>query len=328
MLGGTSLTLLGFLAILASLYIGWNLGANDGANSMGTAVGAGVRTMREAVAIVAIFGFLGAVTMGSGVIKTIGRGIVPLDQIDPHTATLIAIASMFAAGLWLSLATYLRLPVSTTHSSVGAVAGAGVAAGDVPVIWIRLTDIFIAWIATPLGAALVAYVLYRLARMVLARYSIPDRIWGGLLTISGIYMAFSWGANDVANATGVIVGAGFATPVWAAAMGGLTIALGVATWGYKVIETIGTRIVALAPSMAFIAEFAAALNVHLYTLAGIPVSTTHSIIGAIFGVGLVHGRSAVNIRTARDIMLAWATTPLCAGLVAFLFYYLLELIFG
>lgn len=322
------MTLLGFLMIIAGLYTGWNLGANDGANSMGTAVGAGARTMREAVAIVAVFGFLGAVTMGSGVIKTIGRGIVPLDAIDPHKAALIAIAAMFGAGAWLTLATYLRLPVSTTHSAVGAVAGAGLAAGDVPVHWVKLSDILIAWIATPLGAAIVAYVLYTMMRIVLRRYSVSDRIWVWLLTISGIYMAFSWGANDVANATGVIVGTGLMTPTWAAFMGGLAIAAGVAMWGYKVMETVGTRIIALAPPMAFIAELAAALNVQIYTLLGIPVSTTHAIIGAIFGVGLVHGRAALNKRTARDIVLAWATTPICAGIVAFLLHNLLKAIFG
>lgn len=322
------LTLLGLLTIVGGLYVGWNLGANDGANSMGTAVGAGARTMREAVIIVAVFGFLGAVTMGADVIKTIGRGIVPLDTIEMHTATLIAISAMFGAGAWLTLATYFGLPVSTTHSTVGAVAGAGIAAGNVPIIWQRLGDIFIAWIATPIGAAITAYILYRLMRRLVAGRDVSPRVWGWLLTLSGIYMAFSWGANDVANATGVIVGAGLMGPLAAAVMGGAAIALGVLMWGYRVIETIGTRILALAPPMAFMAEVAAALNVHLYTLAGIPVSTTHSIIGAIFGIGLVYGRSAVNLRTARDIVLAWAFTPLGAGVAAFVVFFLLNLIFG
>lgn len=322
------MTLLGALALLAGLYIAWNLGANDGANSMGTAVGAGVRTMREAVAIVAIFGFLGAVTMGSGVIKTIGKGIVPLDQIDAHAASLITISAMFGAGVWMSLATYLRLPVSSTHSAVGAVAGAGLAAGNVPIIWARLQEIVIAWIATPLGAALVALVLYSVARRALRGVTVPDRVWAWLLTVSGMYMAFSWGANDVANATGAIVGAGIASPQLAAALGGAAIAAGVIMWGYKVMDTIGGGIIALTPVMAFVAELAAASNVHLYTIFGIPVSTTHSIVGAVFGVGLVHGRSAVNVRTMRDIVLAWAATPLCAGFVAFILYSVLRAVFG
>jgi len=322
------LTILGALILLGGAYVAWNLGANDGANSMGTAVGAGVRTMREAVLIVGVFGLLGAVTMGSGVIKTIGRGIVPLDTIDPHIATLIALAAMFAAGLWLTLATYLRLPVSTTHSTVGAVAGAGVAVGDVPVIWARFGDIFIAWIATPIGAAVLAFLLYTLMNKLLSRFSVSNRVWAWLLTLSGIYMAFSWGANDVANATGVIVGAGLLEANWAAVLGGIGIAVGVATWGYKVMQTVGSGITALAPPMAFIAEFAAALNVQIYTLFGIPVSTTHAIVGAIIGVGLVHGRTALNAKTARDIMLAWAGTPIGAGILAFVLYHVFQLVFG
>lgn len=320
------MTLLGFLMLLSGVFIGWTLGANDGANSMGTAVGAGVRTIREAIAIVAIFGFLGAVTIGSGVIKTIGRGIVPLDQLDAQAAAVIAVTGMFGAGAWLTLATYLKLPVSTTHSAVGAIAGAGLAAGNVPVFWEKLVDIFIAWVATPFGAAILGYILYKLIRVFLRKYTISNRVWAWLLTASGIYVAFSWGGNDVANATGMIVGTGLLTPQWAAFIGGLAIALGVATWGYKVMETVGSGIVALAPPMAFVAEVAAALNVHIYTLFGIPVSTTHAVVGAVFGVGLVHGRTAVNRRTARDIILAWATTPLCAGVVAFILYKILNLI--
>src|SRR5690625_4335692 len=141
-------------------------------------------------------------------------------------------------------------------------------------------------------------------------------------------MAFSWGANDVANATGVIVGAGLLEANWAAVLGGIGIAVGVATWGYKVMQTVGSGITALAPPMAFIAEFAAALNVQIYTLFGIPVSTTHAIVGAIIGVGLVHGRTALNAKTARDIMLAWAGTPIGAGILAFVLYHVFQLVFG
>jgi len=319
------MTLLGLLILLSGLFVGWNLGANDAANAMGTAVGARVRTIREAVVIVGVFSLLGALFFGHRVIKTIGSGIVPMDQLEARQATLIALAAMLAAGVWLLWATYLRLPVSTTHSAVGAVAGAGVAAGGVPIFWGKLLDIFLAWILTPVGAAIVAYILYQMLRLLVIRYfSVPDRVWAWLLTLSGMWMAFSCGANDVANATGVMVGAGLATPFVAALLGGLAIVLGVATWGYRVMETVGTRITHLLPPMAFVAELAAALNVQLYTLLGLPVSTTHSIVGAVFGVGLVFGRTAVDARTARDIVLAWAATPLAAGIVSAVLYWLLE----
>lgn len=322
------MVLLGPLILLSGLFVGWSLGANDAANAMGTAVGAKVRTIREAVIIVGVFSLLGALLYGHRVIKTIGSGIVPMDMIDPHQSTVIALASMLAAGTWLLGATYLKLPVSTTHSAVGAVAGAGLAAGNVPIIWNKLGDIFMAWVLTPVGAAIVAYIMYQALRLlVLQRFDINDRVWIWPLTLSGMYMAFSWGANDVANATGLMVGAGLLTPFYAALLGGVAIVVGIATWGYRVMETVGTRITHLLPPMAFVAELAAAVNVHLYTALGLPVSTTHSIVGAIFGVGLVFGKKAIDSRTARDIVLAWAATPLAAGIVAFVLYSLLARIF-
>lgn len=316
------------LVLIAGVFVGWSLGANDGANAMGTAVGARVRTLRQAVFIVAVFGFLGAITLGDRVIKTIGKGIVPLDSIDPYQALQIAVAAMLAGGLWITIATVLQMPVSTTHATVGAVAGAGVAAGNVVIYWSKFQDIFLAWILTPLGSSLIALVMAKIFSIIIRRFPVNnDRLYAHLLTLSGIYMAFTWGANDVANATGLIVGAGVLSPKMAAGLGGVAIAAGVSTMGYRVMETIGTRITHLVPAMAFVAELAAAINVHLYTSLGIPVSTTHAIVGAVFGVGLANGRAALNARTARDIVMAWAATPLAAGVLAFIVYHVLKPVF-
>lgn len=320
--------LLGVLIVIAGIFVGWSLGANDAANAMGTAVGAKVRTIREAVIIVGVFSLLGALIFGHRVIKTIGNGIVPMDSLDPELSVLLALTAMLGAGTWLLLATYFKLPVSTTHSAVGAVAGAGLAAGNVPVEWSKLAEIFMAWILTPVGAALLAYVSYQGLRFfVLQRYDVSDKVWAWPLTISAMYMAFTWGANDVANATGLIVGAGMMSAPVAALVGGVAIVLGISTWGYRVMETVGTRITHLLAPMAFIAEVAAALNVHLYTILGLPVSTTHSIVGAIFGVGLVFGKKAIDTRTLRDIVLAWAGTPVAAGVASVIIYWILARIF-
>lgn len=305
------------LVLFSGLYVGWSLGANDGANAMGTAVGSGVRTVREAIVLVSVFGFLGAVLFGQRVIKTIGNGIVPLDAIPEQTALTIAIAAMLATGTWLTVATYLGMPVSTTHSAVGAVAGAGLAAGGVPVYWGRLVDVVVAWLATPIGSIVLGYVTYVIVRTLLKRFPPKtDKPIRWALTASGIFMAFAWGANDVANATGVIVGIGLLSPFWATVIGGLAIAVGISTWGYKVMQTVGYRITHLAPPMALAAELASALNVQVYTLLGVPVSTTHSVVGAILGVGLVHGRGTIDMKTARDIVLAWTGTPVLSGAVA------------
>jgi PiT family inorganic phosphate transporter len=300
--------------------VGWSIGANDAANSLGTAVGSKVLTLRQAIILIAIFGFLGAFLQGGYVTKTIGKGIVPMDQLDKNLALYLALVASFAACAWVILATYWKMPISTSHSIVGAVAGAGLAIGA-PVKWKVLGDIFLCWIFTPIGAAVLGYLFYRIFKNVFYRF-IPRRYLrvtiAALIVLSGCYVAYSWGANDVANATGVIVGAGVLTARTSVALGGLAIMLGIMTWGYKVIETIGLEITHLLPIMAFSAQLASAINVHIYTVFGIPVSTSHSIVGAIFGVGLVRGARVLNIRIIREIIICWLATPFVTGVISFL----------
>ena len=213
----------------------------------------------------------------------------------------------------------LKMPISTSHSIVGAVAGAGLAV-HAEVHWRVLYGIFVCWVFTPAGAAVIGYVFYRLLRWLYPRL-VPERYSRQTLTLliilSGCYVAYSWGANDVANATGIVQGAGILPGYTAVLLGGAAIVLGVVTWGYKVIETIGSGIAHLLPLMAFAAQLASAINVHVYTVMGIPVSTSHSIVGAIFGVGLVQGVRVVNLRIMREIVICWLATPFISGLLSF-----------
>ena len=145
--------LLVILILFMSIAVGWSIGANDAANSLGTAVGSKVLTLKQAILLIVVFGFLGAYLQGAYVTKTIGKGIVPLDQLDKQIAMYVALVASFAACAWVVLATYWKMPISTSHSIVGAVAGAGLAIGA-PVRWKMLWDIFICWIFTPIGAAI------------------------------------------------------------------------------------------------------------------------------------------------------------------------------
>jgi len=308
------------LTLLMGLAVGWSIGANDAANSLGTAVGSKVLTLRQAIFLIVIFGFLGAFLQGSYVTKTIGKGIVPMHQLDKNLALYLAMVAAFAAASWVVLATYWKMPISTSHSIVGAVAGGGLAIGA-PVRWKVLGDIFICWIFTPIGSAILGYIFYRIFKNIFYRI-IPRKYlrisMTALIIISGCYVAYSWGANDVANATGVIVGAGILTPHISVILGGIAIVVGIMTWGYKVIETIGSEITNLLPIMAFSAQLASAINVHIYTVFGIPVSTSHSIVGGIFGVGLVRGMRVLNIRIMREIIICWLATPFISGIISFL----------
>ncbi len=285
--------------------VGWSIGANDAANSLGTAVGSKVLTLRQAIILIVVFGFLGAYFQGAYVTKTIGKGIVPLDQLDKQVAIYVALVATFSACIWVVLATYWKMPISTSHSIVGAVAGAGLAIGA-PVKWKMLLDIFVCWIFTPLGAAILGFIFFIVLQNLFYRF-VPRKLIKPIvffsIIVSGCYVAYTWGANDVANATGVIAGVGVLTPKMSVVFGGLAIVLGIMTWGYKVIETIGSEITRLLPIMALSAQLASAVNVHVYTLFGIPVSTSHSIVGAICGVGLVRGMRVLNFRIMKDMIL-------------------------
>jgi len=308
------------LTLLMGIGVGWSIGANDAANSLGTAVGSRVLTLRQAIVLICIFGFLGAFLQGFYVTKTIGKGIVPMEQLDKNLSLYLALVASFAACAWVVLATYWKIPISTSHSIVGAVVGAGLAIGAA-IKWKVLLDIFICWIFTPIGAAILGYIFYRIFKNLFYRI-MPRKYlkitFATLIIISGCYVAYSWGANDVANAVGVISGAGILSPHISIILGGLAIALGILTWGYKVIETIGSEITHLLPIMAFSAQLASAINVHIYTVFGIPVSTSHSIVGAIFGVGLVRGVHVLNLRIMREIIICWLATPFVSGIISFL----------
>jgi PiT family inorganic phosphate transporter len=313
-------------AMLMGCAVGWSIGANDAANSLGTAVGARVLSLRQGIILISIFGLLGAMVEGEAVSRTIGKGIVNLSALPPLTAEWVALVAIFAACLWVVIATYLKMPISTSHSIVGAVAGAGLAIAA-PVHWKVMRDIFLCWVLTPVGAAVISVVLYQILRVVFPRV-VPER-WSAkvlklLIIVSGCYVAFSWGANDVANATGLLPETGMISARASIALGGLSIVLGVMTWGYKVIETIGSQITNLLPLMAFAAQLASAINVHVYTILGIPVSTSHSIVGAIVGVGLVRGTKVVNMRIMREIVTCWVATPFVSGILAFVLLKVLQ----
>jgi PiT family inorganic phosphate transporter len=142
------------------------------------------------------------------------------------------------------------------------------------------------------------------------------------LIFAGCYGAYSLGANNVANVTGVYVGSGLLTPFEAALVGSLSIASGVLTYSKKVMDTIGKKIVELDGFSAFIAEFSAALTVHLFTQVGVPVSTSQAIVGGVTGVGLMKGVKTVKRRTLVEIAIGWLSTPISSGVIA---YYLMKI---
>jgi len=308
------------LIILAALYMGWSMGANDAANCVGVDIGSGVMSLRTGIIITCSFSFLGAVLFGDNVISTIGKGVVDLNLLNKDKINIIALTALFSAALWTTIATYKKYPVSTSHAIVGSVAGGGLAL-NTAIHWEKIQQIIICWIVTPVGSYILAIFFYRLFRFLFKIPFIEKRqkpLIYFLIYVTSAYLAFMWGANDVANATGILHGTQGFTSVNAALLGAVAIIIGTVTWGYKVIETVGFKIVNITPVMTIAIEIATALNIHIYTFFGIPVSTSHSVIGAVWGAGFVQGIKTINMKLARDIVLTWALTPLISGAIAYI----------
>jgi PiT family inorganic phosphate transporter len=400
-----------WIAGLMALYMAWAIGANDVANAMGTSVGSGALTIRGAILVAALLEFSGAFLAGGHVTDTVRKGMLDMDLMSRDHLIWGMLAALTSAGTLLLGATRMGLPVSTTHSIVGAIVGFGaVSIGPEAVRWGRVGQIVLSWLTSPLLAGVLAYVIFQITRSLILtkknplaevrrvgpvfffyvffiiglvtlfkglkhinldlglgqsllastalgvvgaglgtvllrrakegekdedqRFSQTERVFVVLQILTACAVAFAHGSNDVANSIGPL--AAIATAVsdgtevaqkapvqpWMLAIGGLGIVLGLATWGYKVMETVGKKITELTPSRGFAAELAAATTIVLASRLGIPVSTTHTLVGAVLGVGLARGIGALDLRVVGQIIASWvATLPIAAGLAIFFFYF-------
>ena len=408
------------LACIFGLFMAWGVGANDVANAMGTSVGSGALTIRQAIIIAMVFEFCGAYLAGGEVTSTIRKGIVDpvILSANPELLVFGMLSALLAAGTWLCIASMLGWPVSTTHSIVGAIVGfAAVGISVDAVEWGRVGTIVASWVVSPLISGILAFALFRsVQRLILdtadpfnnAKRYIPgymflvgfivsmvtftkglkhigldfsfgqstlaaialglviatlgiyltkpikenpegdrdfhfasvEKIFGILMIFTACAMAFAHGSNDVANAIGplaavvsIIQSGGEVAqksllPAWVLLIGGVGIVFGLATYGHKVIATIGKNITELTPSRGFAAELAAATTVVIASATGLPVSTTHTLVGAVLGIGLARGIGALNLRVLRNIFMSWIITlPAGAGL-AILFFFIFKGVFS
>jgi PiT family inorganic phosphate transporter len=406
-------TFLLILSIAAGAYMAWNIGANDVANSMASAVGAKAITLTQAVLIAGVLNIVGATLIGSHVTNTIRKGIVDISQAgDPQLVLLGLLAALIAAAFWVFFATVRSLPVSTTHSIVGAIVGFGlIVAGPSAVNWGKFLGIVVGWVLSPVMSGIAAFILFKIIdRLVLSRldtlrgaisttpilvamtvfvmtlslfmktplarklgvegivmFVVPlatavvvyvvsvlvlrsilpktkmtgaEDIFRYLQVMTSCYVALAGGANDVANAMGPLSGIYFIVstgsvalkvpvPIWMLAFGGVMIAVGIWTWGYRVIETVGSKITELNNSRGFTIDFATATVILGATMMGLPVSTTHAALGAYIGVGLARGLQAVNLGILGRIMIYWIiTVPVTAATAAIIYLILRAAIVG
>ncbi|XP_015894666.3 inorganic phosphate transporter 2-1, chloroplastic [Ziziphus jujuba] len=412
--------LLSYATLLFGFYMAWNIGANDVANAMGTSVGSGALTLRQAVLTAAVLEFSGAMLMGTHVTSTMQKGILVANVFQGNNNLLFAglLSSLAAAGTWLQVASYYGWPVSTTHCIVGSMVGFGlVYGGPGAVFWSSLARVISSWVISPLMGAAVSFLVYKCIRRFVYSARNPgqaaaaaapiavflgvtgisfaafplsktlplsllqalacgtagaflvDRIirkqlghlldkskssqdepkddttlqnksigflsdiagpkgtqlelvygvFGYMQVLSACFMSFAHGGNDVSNAIGPLAaalsilqggtsGTEIVIPVDVLAWGGFGIVAGLMMWGYRVIATIGKKITELTPTRGFAAEFAAASVVLFASKLGLPISATHTLVGAVMGVGFARGLNSVRAETVREIVVSWAVT--------------------
>ena len=385
-----------------AFYMAWSIGSNDVANSMATAVGAKAITFKQAVIIAGVLSLVGAVFVGSHVTDTVRKGIVSTTGIDNHVLLLGFVASLLAAAIWVTLSTWREMPVSTTHSIVGALMGFGlIVGGTSTVIWSKVGSVVASWIISPVAGCILAFFVFKiivktifakdnpvaaakivgpiifgftgflivsslflktplsenygftdsdsliiatfvaiivvLIGMVLLRkieaksdedhaaYSAVEGIFRKLQVGTSCYVAFAHGANDVANAIGPVasiiplaqgigLGSEVEVPIWLLALGGVGISIGCMTWGRRVMRTVGSRITSLTNTRGFSVDFGAATTVLIASKLGMPISTSHTVVGAVIGVGLARGLEAVDLSVIKKIIVSWVLTlPIAAG---------------
>ncbi len=393
-----------------ALYMAWAIGANDVANAMGTAVGSGSLSIRNAVIVAGILEFCGAFFVGGHVTDTVAKGILDTSALaEPQPLLYGMLGSLAAAATLILGATRLGLPVSTTHAIVGAIVGFGaVGLGPDVVIWSKVLSIVVSWVTSPLLGGVLGYGIFQLTRvLILDRedplheakryapafffavffiiglvtlfkglkklnldYELPEalmmsvgvgavgaalgavmtrrmriereseddrfqhveRVFVVLVVLTACAVAFAHGSNDVANAIGplaavvniergVELAQSSAVAPWMLVVGGMGIVVGLATWGYRVMETVGKKITELTPSRAFAAQLASAITIVLASRMGIPVSTTHILVGSVLGVGLARGIGAIDLRVVANIAISWVSTLPIAGILSIFFFY-------
>lgn len=319
------------LLVLAAEFVN---GLTDSPNAIATVVSTRVLSPFQAVTMAAVLNIVGALTTGTAVAVTIGKGIVQPEAITLHTVA----AGMLAIIVWSTLAWRWGLPTSETHALVAGLAGAALAAaGPSVLLWTGWQKVLIGLVlATVIGFSfgyIVMAVIYRL--LARARLGHVKFAFARLQILSSAFMAYSHGSNDGQKFMGAFSLALFLggvlpevhIPVWVIILCGTVMGIGTAFGGWRIIRTMGFRITKLEPINGFAAETSAGMAIILASIFGIPLSTTQTINTSIMGVGAIRRMSAVNWRVTLDIVRAWLLTfPVC-GILGFVFALLFQLLF-
>jgi PiT family inorganic phosphate transporter len=313
--------------IVVALAFDYINGFHDAANSIATVVSTRVLSPGQAVIWAAFFNFVAAFLFGTAVAKTIGKGMIRLDAVTFG----VIFGGLMGAIIWDLITWYIGLPTSSSHALIGGYGGAAVAnAGMSVIIWAGWTKTLIYIVLAPLIGMGLAWLL-TVATFWIFRRVTPmrvDRIFRKAQLLSAAAYSLGHGGNDAQKTMGIISGLlvtggymkTFSIPVWVILSAHAAIALGTLSGGWRIIHTMGSKITRLQPVGGFAAETAGAMTLFIATAFGVPVSTTHTITGAIVGVGATRRLSAVRWGIAGRIVWAWVLTiPMSALIGATMF---------
>ncbi|MFP4687354.1 MAG: inorganic phosphate transporter [bacterium] len=341
------MVIIDFVKMFGGAYLGWGIGANDGANIIGPHVGSNLLSYRFCITLLCVFIILGSVISGQGMVENVGK-IMPdvevLQQYSPWTLVNIAVLVTISAALAVNIATYLGIPTSTSQGAIGAFFGFAIVLGiqenmiaEIPP-WEVFGKMLGSWIISPFLAALLGFIIQKWGSKLFTRLVTNERIFNriivALLVFAGAYGAYILGATHAGIAVapfyvaGVFKGwLGIEPATWAVTVGGLSIALGSLTYSKNVIYSVGTKITTLDPFSAFSTVVAMSICLNVFKEFGVPVSSSQAIVGAVTGVGLTRGTQAVSFSTLRKIAIGWIATPVFPAIVTGLVYALITALF-
>jgi len=324
-----------FLIVIALVFDFLN-GFHDSANSISTVVSTRVLKPKHAVIWAAFFNFVAVFFVGTEVAHTVGKGIIHLDIVD----NLLILSALGGAIIWNITTWYYGLPSSSSHALIGGLIGAAISkAGTGTLVWSGITKTTIFIVVSPAIGMLLGFAFMVLA-MNLSRYSNiakSDKLFRKLQLLSAAVYSLGHGMNDAQKTMGIIamalfsqglLGSTFYIPVWVIISCYTVISLGTMFGGWRIVKTMGTKITKLQPIGGFSAETAAACSIIGATAAGIPVSTTHTITGAIVGVGSTKRLSAVRWGVAGNIIWAWLLTIPVSAITSAIIYLALNFFTG
>jgi inorganic phosphate transporter, PiT family len=303
-------------------------GLHDAANSIATIVSTRVLRPQYAVFWAAFFNFIAFLFFGLHVAQTVGTGIITPDIIDDH----VIFGALMGAISWNLLTWALGIPSSSSHALIGGLVGAGIAkAGIGTVVWSGVIKTGSAVVFSPaLGFVLALFLVLVVSWIFVRRTPLAvDNIFRSLQFVSASFYSLGHGGNDAQKTMGIIavllfshgkLGGEFHVPFWVVLSCQMAMGLGTLIGGWRIVRTMGSKITKLTPMQGFCAETGGAITLFLATGLGIPVSTTHTITGAIVGVGAARRVSAVRRNIAKNIVVAWVITMPMAGIIAAIFY--------